>query len=920
MTRPRFASALVVACVVTKRLSSLVMAVQPVQNLPPEVPSKLVNCKRPDTLMPRPHQILLALSVLLFPFSGMAADPADEIALQWSEFPVLPDELGVAGPFAGVCGTGMDVLIVAGGANFPQPVWETSKQWHDRIHVLVSSDGNQIWKDGGALPRPLAYGAAVSTADGVICMGGNDSESTYRDVFRLRWNRTSEQIETEPFPELPAPCAHGAAALIGDVVYLAGGQTAQNLNSAANHFWSLDLSRFGQDDFDWKVLTPVPGPERSLNLTVHQHNGFDDCIYVMSGRRQNGDDTEFLRDVWEYNPISRSWRQRSDVPRSVMAGTALGCGQSHIYVLGGADGSLFTKADELKDDHPGFPKEALAYHTITDTWTSAGEMPANHVTTIAVKWKNSILVPSGEVRPRVRSPKVWQVTPQAVRSEFGTVNYVVLISYLGLMVGVGVWFMKRTNTTDDFFRGGKQIPWWAAGCSIFATMLSSLTYTGLPSKAYAQDLVYLVGNLCIPFVSAITVVFALPFFRQIDATSAYEYLELRFSRTLRLFGSACFSVFHIFRMALVMSLTALALSVATPLSPAQSVVLMGMLSIIYCAMGGIEAVIWTDTIQTVVLLGGAVVALVLLINGVDGGFAAFWSISQESNKLKMVNPDWSITSTHAALWVIVVGGIAQNTASYTADQAVVQRYMTTSDQKRAARAIWTNGLLCIPASLIFFGIGTALFAFYRSHPERLDPTITTDQIFPLFIAREMPVGLAGLIVAGVFAAAQSTVSTSMNSTATAIVVDFLQPLNFCSTDEGYLKVARWLTVVFGVAGTCIGIVFVDPEIKSLFDSFVKVIGVFMGVLGGLFILGGVTTRANALGAGLGALIGVSVMLWLWQNSNISPYIYTACGITSCCVAGYVCSLILPGKPRDLTGLTLHTMVTASDTDTAQQDA
>ena len=153
-------------------------------------------------------------------------------------------------------------------------------------------------------------------------------------------------------------------------------------------------------------------------------------------------------------------------------------------------------------------------------------------------------------------------------------------------------------------------------------MLSSLTYTGIPSKAFQQDWVVAIMNFTIPVVAIFAVSIALPFYRRIDATSAYEYLELRFSRPVRLLGSGFFTLFHIFRMALVMSLTALALSVATPLTPQQSVVLMGVLSIIYCAMGGMEAVIWTDTIQTVVLLGGAVVALVLLINGVDGGFAA----------------------------------------------------------------------------------------------------------------------------------------------------------------------------------------------------------------------------------------------------------------------------------------------------------
>lgn len=585
----------------------------------------------------------------------------------------------------------------------------------------------------------------------------------------------------------------------------------------------------------------------------------------------------------------------------------MGFGQSHIFVLGGATENLFFQSDALKDEHPGFIKQSLAYHTITDSWSEAGPSPVNQVTTIAVKWGDDIIIPSGEVRPRVRTPQVSRVTPIRPDRSFGTINYIVLFGYLLAMVGVGVYFAKKNKSTNDFFRGGQSIPWWAAGCSIFATMLSSLTFTGIPSKSFAQDWVYSIGNMMIPVVAILAVYVAMPFYRRIDATSAYEYLEKRFSRPVRLFGSASFTLFHIFRMAVVMSLTGLALSVATPLTPTQSVLLMGALSIIYCTMGGIEAVIWTDTIQTFVLMGGALLALGLLIWGTEGGMNGFLSSAFEADKFRLANFHWDATSSQIALWVIIVGGIAQNVSSYTADQAVVQRYMTTADQQKAARSIWTNALLTIPATVLFFGIGTALFAFYRSHPEKLDPTITTDQVFPLFIAREMPIGLAGLIVAGVFAAAQSTVSTSMNSTATAIVTDFMRPFKACKSERGYLRAARLWTFLVGVVGTLLGLVFVNPDIRSLFDTFISVIGLFMGVLGGLFILGAVTRRANARGAMIGAMVGAGVMVCLWKFSAVNGYLYTASGIVTCVVVGLVASLASGPPTNDLTGLTIYTL-------------
>ena len=852
------------------------------------------------------RQLAIVLCVVFAASSQLLG--AEKALLSWNELPPIPDELGFAGPFAGVHN---DALIVAGGANFPKPVWDNEKVWHDRIFVLTKVGDEYGWKDGGKLPRAIAYGSAASTTGGVVCMGGNDSHETFDDVFLLSWDAKREQITTTAYRSLPKSCAFSAATIIDDVIYLAGGQSGQSLDSAMTNFWSLDLSKQeNPTEFVWQQLEPWPGPSRALNITVHQHNGYNDCVYVISGRRQDGPDAKdvkFLKDVWEYTPATDHWRKRTDVPRPVMAGTGIGSGQSHIFVLGGADGSLFFKGNELKDKHPGFPKEALAYHTITDTWTSAGEIPRNHVTTIAVKWNGAIIIPSGEVRPRVRSAKVWSVKPIVPSRDFGVVNYIVLFGYLLAMVGVGVYFTKKNKNTDDFFRGGQSIPWWAAGCSIFATMLSSLTFTGIPSKAFAQDWVYSIGSMMIPVVAVVAVFVAMPFFRRIDCTSAYEYLEKRFSRPVRLIGSASFTLFHIFRMAVVMSLTGLALSVATPLTPSQSVLLMGVLSIIYCTMGGIEAVIWTDTIQTFVLMGGAMLAIGFLVAGADGGVTGFLATATDADKFRIANFHWDVTSTQIALWVIIVGGIAQNVSSYTADQAVVQRYMTTANQKLAARSIWMNAILTIPATLLFFGIGTALFAFYRAHPDKLDPTITTDQVFPLFIAREMPIGLAGLIVAGIFAAAQSTVSTSMNSTATAIVTDFMRPLNACKSEAGYLNAARFFTVLLGVIGTLLGLVFVDPGIKSLFDTFIIVIGLFMGVLGGLFVLGALTRRANATGAMIGAIVGAGVMFCLWKFTAINGYLYTASGIGTCVAVGFVASLASGRPTNDLTGLTIYTL-------------
>ncbi len=350
--------------------------------------------------------------MLLFTVLASSTRAADKDLLSWTELPPIPDPLGFAGPFAGVHN---DVMIVAGGANFPRPVWENDKVWHDRIFVMTRDGEKYHWKESGTLKRPVAYGASVSTEDGVVCIGGNDSEETFDDVFLLSWDAESKRVATTDYPSLPKPCAFTAATIIGDVIYLAGGQSGPSLETAMTNFWSLDLSKKeSRDEFVWKELPAWPGPSRALNLTVSQHNGDNDCVYVISGRRQEGpadepSSYEFLRDVWEFNPSKGGWRQRSDAPRCSMAGTSIKYGKSQILVLGGATGELFFQGDVLKDNHPGFGNQATVYHTITDTWASAGETAINQVTTTAIQWGDDIIVPTGEVRPRTRTPKVYRV-------------------------------------------------------------------------------------------------------------------------------------------------------------------------------------------------------------------------------------------------------------------------------------------------------------------------------------------------------------------------------------------------------------------------------------------------------------------------------------------------------------------------------
>jgi solute:Na+ symporter, SSS family len=892
----------------------------------------------------------LALVVALFVTTDLAgaAQSGDSDWLSWEALEDVPDDLGVAGAFAGLQMSDdaeANVLLFAGGANFPLPdgvedLWDerTTKVYHDAVHALVREGDAYRWiADVGQLPQPIGYGASASSPRGVLCVGGQDAERAYADAFELTWHPETRSSRVRELPDLPETSTGGSAVWFQNALWVWTGQTGPDASSASNHLWRLDprtLIHGFRAYPEWQPQPDLPAHGRTMAQLVVQHDGYDSALYLIGGRYVDADDPAsqaaplglvFLDEVWSFHPGEGVWRQRASAPTPMTAGTALPFGQSHVFVLGHATGEILADACEAGGgspdwstyDHPGFPRKAWAYHTITDSWIEAGELPANQVTTPAVRWGDDLLVISGEVQPKVRTRSAWSFHVKDRARTFAALDYLVIIVYLLGMVGVGLWFMRKSRSTEAFFRGGKSIPWWAAGCSIYATMLSSLTFTGLPSKTFAQDWAYIGGTVMIIAVAPIAVFVALPFFRKLDATSAYEYLELRFNRSVRLFGSACFTVFHLFRMGIVMSLTALALSVCLPLDPFQSVLLMGGLSIAYCAMGGIEAVIWTDTIQTVVLLAGALFALVFMLQGSGEGFV---DVALDHDKLRVMNWNLDMSSSQVAIWVILLGGLFQNVSSYTADQAVVQRYMTTPDEKAAARSIWTNAVLVVPGALIFYSLGTGLFLFYRAHPEALDPTITTDQILPLYIGTQLPTGIAGLIIAGVFAAAQSTVSTSMNSVSTTVVTDFLRPYSACRDDRGYLRAARVATVVSGVLGTAIALFFIDPSFKSLFDEFLRVVGMFMGVLGGLFLLGVLTRRATGIGAWIGSVAGVGVMVCLWKFTGVHAAIYPFFGVGSCFSIGWFASIVLPSSSRSIEGLTLYSMAAEVTTREGEADA
>lgn len=850
---------------------------------------------------------------------------------------------GVSAPFAGNIGNS---LLVAGGCNFPNvPAAQGgTKQFYADIYELSHIDApHQRWHKIGQLPTPLAYGVSVSVPHGIVCIGGTpDGKRSSASAYLLHTDR-HHKLLVDTLPPLPLPLDNMAGAYGGGYIYVAGGQSNGH---AVNAAFRLRYPR----GTAWERLPDFPGSARVQPAAAVQHNATTSCFYLFGGFSpiENTRPAVAHTDGWCYNPVVHQWVKMANiVPHgrtqaitlSGSYGIASGC--AHIVFVGGVNKERFERAvnmplliaqaerackqqgthaaqatlAQLQAEqvaymrHPAtwyeFNDELVIYHTITDTWVTESQSPLlARAGTAVVECGHEWIVVNGEVKPGVRSTDVTAIK-MTMRPSFGWLNWVVLIAYLVAMVLLGYYFMKRGGDADDFFKGGGRIPWWAAGISIYATMLSAITYMAYPAKAYATNWTYYPMLVTILLVSFPVIKYYLPFFRRLNVTSAYEYLERRFNAPTRLMASALFIIFMVARMALVLYLPSLALTAVTGINLYICIVLMALVTIVYCTMGGVEAVVWGDVVQGFILVGGALFAVGYLIWGTEGGVQGFWQIGMADHKFRMF--DWSFDYRSATFWVIILGGIANNLISYTSDQTVIQRYLTTKDEAGARHSILLNGVMSVFVSIAFFAIGTGLYTFFKTHPAELDFTMAKgDTIFPFFMMSQLPQGLAGLLIAAIFAATMSTISSNINSVATAFSVDFYKRWHPIATDGATLKVARRTCVVAGVLGMCIALLMATWEILSLLDFFQEILGLLSSGLGGLFLMGIFFPRIGGRAALVGFVCGVIAVFLTRYLTDASFLLYGCIGMLTSVLVGWLASLFMKER-KPLPGLCWRTI-------------
>ena len=791
-------------------------------------------------------------------------------------------ERAVSGHFAGIQD---GKLVTWGGCNFPD---------------IPCADGGQ------KVFYPKAYGASVTVPEGTVYIGG------------LGENGSDDTVSPAPLPNLPKPLDNFAACYGTDRIFVAGGQS----NGVPNRdVYALDWP----DGKEWVKLCELPEEGRLQPCMAVQNAPEGKALYIFGGyqtksiddkvwTKNNGQSLHFDGEfplVYTYglklNLKTLEWRETtpSDIKakrQAIIGACATTSGYSHILFFGGVDYDIFLSAIQGRQDslylrhEPAwykFRQDVLAYHTITDSWAIIpGDSALARAGAALTPFEGGWFYSGGETMPGIRSARISRIGIKH-DTHFGLANWTVLALYLLAMLGMGIYFMRRENGAEDFFKGGGRVPWWAAGISIYATMLSAITYMAIPAKAYATDWTYYPMLWMIPLVGFPVIWYYLPYFRRSKAASAYAILEERFNAATRLMASALFCIFMIARMALVLYLPSLALTAVTGIDIYLCIVLMGLVTIIYCTMGGVEAVIWGDVVQGCILVGGAIFAALYLWSNTEGGFSGAWQMAVDNDKMRLFV--WSWDYRRVTFWVAILGGgIANNLISYTSDQTVIQRYMTTKDEKSAGRSILVNGFMSVFISVAFYFIGTGLYTFYKTHPQSLDITMQQgDAIFPYFMMSQMPAGLAGLLIAAIFAATMSTISSNINSVSTAFSVDFIQRFRPSIKDDALLRVARWTCIVSGLIGLGIALLMATWDITSLLDYFNTILGLLTSGLGGLFVMAVFIPRIKGWSALTGFIAGEVVVLLMYLFTDANFFLFGATGIVVSVLVALATSSLTP---------------------------
>jgi SSS family transporter len=485
------------------------------------------------------------------------------------------------------------------------------------------------------------------------------------------------------------------------------------------------------------------------------------------------------------------------------------------------------------------------------------------------------------------------------------VDYIVIVGYILLITAIGLTFSRKQKSTLEFSLGGRGAPWWVAALSLYATATSSISLMAVPALTYATNLVWLFQ----PIISIVVLIpqafLVIPLIRRLNLTSTYEYLEQRFNPTLRLLASfQCIVFYTIGRASVVILIPSIAISAVTGMNVFVAILGVGLLTTIYTSLGGIDAVMWTDVLQAAVMLLGPLITIGVVLFSFKDNLHSIVDIGSHYGKFDLTI--WSWTAIQPAAWIMILT-VALTVTGFAGDQALVQRVLSTPDDKAATKATLGNWFVCVVGAAIVQIMGVLLFVYFHAHPGKLDPTMQNDRVVPLFAVQVLPIGVAGMIIAGIFAASMSCLSGTINSASTLIVQDFYLRWRPHSSDRVRLRLLKILSYVVGTIATAVAVWLAKMPMRSLMETWTTIFSLCGAGFVGVYTLGIFSRRANGAGAIIGAIASVVVTFFVAGYTPLHWTLYTPLAVVTCLVVGYVASLLIPSARRNLNGLTVFTL-------------
>jgi SSS family transporter len=756
--------------------------------------------------------------------------------------------------------------------------------------LWILSKGAPEWANTG-IEVPL-YAAAARWGEKWILAGGMRGNEVSADVMVL--GMADRKLTRESLPRLPQPSAGAGAAVIQNKLHVFGGADSFEPFQPTRTLFLLDLELPGSG---WVEGPAFPGSPRAFFAFTEQYGMF--CVF--GGLDASGG---ILSETWCFRPrplegtSAVGWRRMADAPVPTVGAAALPVGQAQVIMVEG-DHQPGTEAA------PGLAIPARAgarpflFHTLTDAWCAL-DASLGIAAPLAAKMGNRILVLGG--RPDGKSIAEELVLQRTVRN-LAWPDYLIIVLYFGLISWIGWFFSRKQESSAEFSLGSRKVLWWAAGISMFATGASAISFMAIPALAFATNLVWLFPLLAMIPGYFVTAHFIYPMLRRMEITSTYEYLERRFNRTLRIIASIQCIIFQTFaRAAVVLVLPSLAIASMTGINVYLSVVIMGVITTIYTAIGGFDAVIWTEVFQGVLKFLAPLFMIYVCIASLPGGLGEFVQVGREYQKFDFAMFTWDMTLP--AVWVLFLSTFLVTTVSSAGDQPIIQRVFS-APLKEVRRVNITFTICGLLIGLISNVVGIAIFAYFRAHPDKFDPSAQTDQIVPLFVAQAMPVGMAGVVVAAIFASAMATTASAMNSVATIFTEDFYMKMRPGASDHERLATLRLTSYVVGAVGTVMALVLAAQDLKSMMVIWNQMVALIGGGIVGVYTLGMFSRRANGFGAICGAIGSVLITAAVKLFTPLHWGTYMPIAILSCVLLGYLMSWM--GRPRDdLAGLTVFT--------------